>query len=211
MRLIFWDVDTQRDFMEPGGALYVAGAEALVPQLERLSRYARTHGLPIVASACEHAEADAEISSVPDYQHTFPPHCLRGTRGQQKIPATRLGRPIVLDNRRYDRRELESLLGPRPTEILITKQMFDVFSNPATATLLEVLCPESVVVYGVAQDVCVHHAIMGLASNSRRVFFVRDASRPIDAEAATRCATLWQQRGVVFTTTDAIERGVAGP
>src|SRR5690606_33169435 len=59
--IVFWDVDTQFDFMTPaeeGGKLYVKeagdptdeGARRIVPQLERLSRYAREHGILRVAT-----------------------------------------------------------------------------------------------------------------------------------------------------------------
>ncbi len=37
----FWDVDTQADFLLPGGKLYVPGAETLLPNLERLTNEAR--------------------------------------------------------------------------------------------------------------------------------------------------------------------------
>ena len=42
-RFFFFDVDTQRDFMLPGGALYVAGAERIIPRLRRLMDCARSH------------------------------------------------------------------------------------------------------------------------------------------------------------------------
>jgi len=208
-RLVFWDVDTQRDFMEPGGALYVPGAEVLLPQLERLTRYARAQGITIVASMDDHMDSDAELSPTPDFRRTFPPHCLRGTPGRQKIPATELRQPVVLENRPYERTELERLLPAQGAEIVITKQQFDVFSNPATTTLLTVLRPDTVAVYGVAQDVCVDQTIVGLIGHARRVLFVEDATRAIDPVAAERCAANWRQLGVAFTTTrEIVERRI---
>ena len=35
--VIFWDVDTQHDFMDPDGKLYVQGAELIKPKLEQLT------------------------------------------------------------------------------------------------------------------------------------------------------------------------------
>ncbi len=40
---IFWEVDVQRDFVLPGGNLYVPGAEKLLPNIRRLDR-CRTPG-----------------------------------------------------------------------------------------------------------------------------------------------------------------------
>jgi nicotinamidase/pyrazinamidase len=206
-RLVFWDVDTQRDFMEPDGALYVPQAEALTPQLERLTRYARQRGITIVASMDDHEDSDSEISHSPDFRLTFPPHCLRGTAGREKIPPTQLYHPVVLENRSYERDELARLLPAQGAEIIITKQQFDVFSNPATPTLLSILRPDTVVVYGVALDVCVHQAILGLTGCVRRVLFVEDAARAIDPKAAERCMAHWLRLGVTFTTTREIVEG----
>src|SRR5207302_902270 len=50
-RVIFWDVDTQYDFMKPDGKLYVPDAAPIIPNLERLSDYAHGHGIREIASA----------------------------------------------------------------------------------------------------------------------------------------------------------------
>ena len=85
MTRIFWDVDTQVDFMEPSGKLYVPGAREIAPALERLVDAARAARLVHVASADDHELTDPEISSDPDFRNTYPPHCMRGTRGAEKI------------------------------------------------------------------------------------------------------------------------------
>ncbi len=92
--LIFVDIDTQRDFLEPSGALYVAGSEAIVANLRRLSEFAREHGIPVLATACAHTPDDPEL-------RVFPPHCLIGTPGQGRIAATARpdGRVLPRDGR----------------------------------------------------------------------------------------------------------------
>jgi nicotinamidase-related amidase len=47
-------VDTQHDFMDPEGKLYVPGAEALVPALTALTDFAHARGIPILASSVDH-------------------------------------------------------------------------------------------------------------------------------------------------------------
>ena len=49
--VLFWDVDTQIDFMRPEGKLYVPEAETLEHNLKILNRLAHEHHIPIVASA----------------------------------------------------------------------------------------------------------------------------------------------------------------
>ena len=208
-RLVFWDVDTQRDFMEPDGALYVPGAEAIVDNLRRLTDYARTHHVTVVASVCDHRPGDAELSATPDFRTTFPPHCLRGSRGQEKIPVTRLDDAVVIENRAYADAELRALLPARGGGIVIRKQALDVFTNPATATVVRLLDPDPVVVYGVTTEHCVDLAITVLLRAGRRVYCVEDAVRPIDASAGARCAARWTRAGVVLLTTAAIVDGSA--
>ena len=43
MRTVFFDIDSQLDFLYPAGALYVPGAERIVPAISRLNRYAAQH------------------------------------------------------------------------------------------------------------------------------------------------------------------------
>ena len=43
---VFVDIDTQRDFLEPTGALYVPGSTEIVPRLAKLTRFARDHQDP---------------------------------------------------------------------------------------------------------------------------------------------------------------------
>ena len=80
-RLVFVDIDTQRDFLDPAGALYVPGAQAILGCLERLTNHARTHAIPVLASACAHEPGDAELRQ-------FRPHCMVGTAGQARVDAT---------------------------------------------------------------------------------------------------------------------------
>ena len=106
MKRLLWDVDTQVDFIEADGKLAVPNAETVVPAMARLVEWARREGIPHVASADDHELTDAEISETPDYAGTFPPHCLRGTRGAEKITETAQLDPVPLGstpNRRWGR------------------------------------------------------------------------------------------------------------
>src|SRR2546430_13380118 len=62
VRVIFWDVDTQYDFMHADGKLYVPEAERIIANLQRLTDYAHAHGIRIVASADDHVMSHPEIS-----------------------------------------------------------------------------------------------------------------------------------------------------
>jgi nicotinamidase/pyrazinamidase len=195
---ILWDVDTQFDFMLPDGKLYVPGAEETVPAMQRLVDAARAAGLVHVASADDHELTDAEISDEPDFLTTYPPHCLRGTRGARKIPATDQEDPVPLGLEPVPDRYLEG------REFLLLKKNFDVFTNPNTERLLERLDPDEIVVFGVATDVCDDAAIRGFVARGRKVRFVEDAARGLDDERVAISTTFWREQGVEFTTAEGI-------
>ncbi len=202
---MLWDVDTQVDFVLPEGKLAVPGATAAVPAMARLVDWARSNGIVHVASADDHEVTDPELSGTPDFESTYPPHCLRGTRGAQKIPETEQADPVPLGQVAYPPGLVRSLVEGR-REILLLKKSFDVFTNPNTEVVLELLDPAQVIVFGVATDVCDHAAIVGLLRRGRRVTFVEDASRGLDGARTARCLAEWRDAGVRVTTSD----GVAG-
>jgi nicotinamidase/pyrazinamidase len=196
--VILWDVDTQVDFMLPDGKLYVPGAEETVPAMARLVEAARAAGIVHVASSDDHELTDDEISDDPDFQTTYPPHCLRGTHGARKVPETDQDDPVPIGLERLPERYLAG------REFLILKKHFDVFTNPNTDRLLEVLDPDEIVVFGVATDVCDDAAIRGFLERGRRVRFVEDAARGLDKGRVAACTAAWRERGVEFTTAEQI-------
>jgi nicotinamidase/pyrazinamidase len=196
MRRLLWDVDTQVDFMLPDGKLYVPGAEQTAPAMGRLVAAAREAGLVHVASADDHELTDAEISSAPDFATTYPPHCLRGTRGARKVPETEQLDPVPLGLAPVPERYLAG------REFLLLKKHLDVFTNPHAELLLERLDPDEVIVFGVATDVCDNAAILGMLERGRRVRFVEDAACGLDENRTAACLADWKRRGVAFSTVD---------
>jgi len=194
--IVLWDVDTQVDFMLPGGKLYVPGAEQTAPAMRALVDAARVAGIPHVASADDHELTDEEISDRPDFSATYPPHCLRGTRGARKVPETEQEDPVPIGLTELPERYFQG------REFLLLKKHFDVFSNPNTDRLLQVLDPDEIVLFGVATDVCDDAAIRGLVQRGRRVRFVEDAARGLDDERVAACTAAWREGGVELTTSD---------
>jgi nicotinamidase/pyrazinamidase len=193
---ILWDVDTQVDFVRADGKLAVPRAEEAVPAMARLVEAARAAGIPHVASADDHELTDAEISAEPDYLTTYPPHCLRGTRGAEKIPETAQVDPVPLALTDVDDRWIAG------REFLLLKKSFDVFTNPHADRLLRLLDPDEVILFGVASDVCNDAAIRGLLARGRTVTYVEEATRGLDETRTATCAAAWRAAGVRFVTVD---------
>lgn len=200
---IFWDVDTQHDFMDSDGKLYVPGAESIKPLLKRLTDYAHERGIRIVASADDHVAGDPELSSTPDFRETFPDHCMRGTHGARKIPETALASPLIVEPSPTPSDELARMVRLHDRDVLIRKRRFDVFSNPNTSVILDALAATNVVVYGVALDVCNRYAVEGfLARSDLRILAVVDATKPILADRGEELLASWRVRGVKLVTTE---------
>jgi nicotinamidase/pyrazinamidase len=198
MRTILWDVDTQVDFVRADGKLAVPDAEAALPAMARLVTAARAAGIPHVASADDHELTDVEISETPDYSSTYPPHCLRGTRGAEKVPETEQDDPVPLALTEVPEHWL------RGREFLILKKHFDPFTNPNADRLLELLDPDEIVLFGVATDICDDAAVNALLDRGRRVAFVEDAARALDPAKGEACMASWRGRGVRFTHVDEV-------
>jgi nicotinamidase/pyrazinamidase len=210
-RVIFWDVDTQYDFMHADGKLYVPEAERIIGNLKRLTDYAHAHRIRIVASADDHVPGHPEISDAPDWQSTFPPHCMRGTPGQKKILETALKDPLVIEPARADANTLAERVRAHQGDILLHKHRFDVFTNENMTTVLDVLAPDDIVLYGVATDVCDKAAIEGLLERRphTRLFVVTDAVKGIDKDVSAQLLKDWGDEGVrLVETKEVVEEGL---
>jgi nicotinamidase/pyrazinamidase len=190
MSVVFFDIDTQLDFLYPAGALYVPGAESIVAQIAALNRYAAEHGIPVVSTMDAHTENDPEFRE-------WPPHCVAGTAGQHKPAATLLEPRVAIPSVRQD----FDVKGAR--QILLEKQSVDCFTNANLPALLDQLNVKSCVVYGVVTEICVKNAVLGLLRSGRRVTLVTDAVRGLDD---ARCAQFFKE----FAAAGGIQTTVSG-
>ena len=192
--VIFVDVDTQLDFMSPAGRLYVPRATEIVENLRRLTEYARSHAIPIIASACAHREGDPEF-------HVFPPHCVKGTAGQRRIPETEHPHAPLVGT------VLDEAAGAKFEQagvVVLEKEVYDFFSNPNADRVIAAAPEAEFVVYGVATDYCVRAGVLGLCDRGRKVTVVSDAIRAVDAKQGAAAMGEFRRRGVRFATTDEI-------
>ncbi len=218
MTTIYWNVDTQYDFMrdddEHKGALPVPGAKAIEANLERLTEHAYMRDIMVVNTADWHTKDSKELSTTPDYKTTFPPHCLIGTKGARFVPATEPKdsyKPV-------DWRHASFLWPDRPiieltNNIVIYKDDFDVFKgNPHTEKVLQCLSPDHAIVYGVCTNVCVHYAVKGLLERGVNVTVVKDAIKELPGLPLESLIDGWKEtarkKGVTleFKLTDDIVR-----
>lgn len=194
MKTIFFDIDSQLDFVYPAGALYVPGAERIVPAIARLSRYAAAHGIPVLSTTDAHSENDVEFQ-------VWPPHCVAGTTGQRKAEATLLEKRVVVPNREGGL-ELLALNGAQ--QIIVEKQHVDVFTARNLPRIVEHFAADGFVVYGVVTEICVLFAARGLLKYGKPVTVVTDAIAALTAEASARALAEIRDAGGTLVLSSAI-------
>ena len=177
--LLFWNVDTQFDFMNKKGKLYVPNSEKILPLLERITSFAKEANIQVVNTADYHFPDTKELSNTPDYKSTFPPHCMANTKGAAYVNETLPEEPTVIKwDTLYSNEEIRDLSSSR--NLIILKDVFNVFEgNPNTLKLVKTLTPNKVFVYGVTTNVCVDCAVCGLVNQNIQVFVIEDAIKEL--------------------------------
>lgn len=179
MKVLFWCVDIQKDFMLPQGKLYIKDAEKIIPQLSVLDFYASQCGIKVIYTMDWHNSCTEEISDKPDFVNTFPEHCMACTEGAGLVIS-----PVEFDDN------------------WIKKDYFDVFKDSdEVEELLGQEAPDYIAVYGVATNVCVNFAIQGMLQRGYKVIAVEDAMKGLSEEGEKKVKENWKSKGVLFTIT----------
>lgn len=190
---VFFEVDTQVDFMLPHGSLYVPGAEAIIPNLKRLIGFARQQGIPVLSSVDAHPPDDPSFAE-------WPPHCVVGTPGQRHITETENPAALVVPNRPG------GFVPPanRSTQIILEKQEYDATTNVNFEAVLAWLGARHFVVFGVATDYCVRWTALSLQKRQKAVAVVTDAVRAIHEDAGRRALEEIAAAGGRLVTTEEV-------
>lgn len=190
---IFWEVDVQRDFMLPGGNLYVPGAEKLLPNIRRLTDAARQGQVFLVSHGCFHMPND------PEFQ-TFPPHCVKGTQGAELVPEALTDKVARVENQASSRLPEDF---SKFQQVLLEKQTLNIFESRHADELVQRLGKQAeFVVFGVVTEYCVSFAAKGLLERGRRVVVVQDAIETLNPDTGTKTIRELKLSGARLTTTD---------
>lgn len=186
---ILVDVDTQIDFLYPVGALYVPGAERIIPNLARL--YAL--GWPVISTADAHADQDPEFAA-------WPPHCVSGTLGQKKPAETLRADAVIIPNAPGD-------LPPGwqgASQLIVEKQTLDAFETQTVERVLAGRAAKRYLLCGVVTEICVIRAARGLLRRGQRVEIVTDAIAALTPDAGRAALNELTTAGATLTTVAAL-------
>ena len=191
--VVLWEVDTQADFMLPGGKLYVPGAERLLPNIKKLTEAARQGRVSLISHGCYHAKDD------PEFQ-TFPPHCIQGTEGSAFVPEALTDKILTVPN--HPTAALPRDLA-QYQQILLEKQTLDIFQSRHAGKLVQRFGSDvEFLVFGVVTEYCVRFAAKGLLDRGRRVSVLQDAIETLNAEDGRSALAELQTLGARLLNTD---------
>lgn len=198
---IFWEVDVQRDFVLPGGKLYVPGAEKLLPNIRRLTDASRQGKVFLVSHGDFHTPDDPEFK-------IFPPHCVKGTPGSELVPEA------IAENVARVSNEPDAKLPDELTpyqQILLEKQTLNIFESRHADALVKKLGNQAeYIVFGVVTEYCVSFAVKGLLERGRRVAVVTDAIETLKKEEGEKSLAEFARLGARLITTEQALAGLAG-
>lgn len=94
MKYVFICVDTQKDYLNK---YQVPNLEIILPNLKSLTEAAKNYGVRVVTTRGWYKPDDVNLSDEPDYNNTYPKHCIMGTNGAQFLDETKPEQPLVIE------------------------------------------------------------------------------------------------------------------
>lgn len=166
VRRVLIVVDMQNDFVDEKGALNSSAARAIVPFVRQRVQKALQAGDEVVFTLDTHPEDDAEFAK-------FPPHCLRGSWGQELIP------------------ELQELLGDEVADqvYFLEKNRYSAFYQTDLEEYLGLACNnrrksvDEVELVGVCTNICCYFTAEELANRDVRTKVYVQGVASFDQEA----------------------------
>jgi len=205
-KILFMCVDAQKDFINKDGALSVKGAEKIKPALNNLIQLAvkidngMNNYATIIYTGDKHNKSSKEISDHPNLvDGTFLPHCMDNTDGMNFIDEVYPFNPIIID---WYYNTIDDIAIEFASEIIIYKDDFDVFQgNKHTNNILKIVNPSIVFVFGVATNICVNAAMVGLAKRGYEVCLVIDAVKELPGISLDEVIQEWKKYRIKYIST----------
>jgi len=206
MKKIYVDVDTQYDFCDPQGALFVRGAPAIMDNVKILVGGAVRRGELLFGSVDSHHFDAWEFAA---NGGPFPPHCVKGTHGWLKMSGTLPEKAVFVPNvAGFDANRLPE----GAHSILFEKEVYSMFANPSAESVIDAVLAKrglgkkdvEMIVFGVATDYCVKEAALGLVQRGYAVSVVTDAVAAVEPAGGERALEEMRAAGCRLITTESV-------
>ena len=136
------------------GRLRAEGAEEIIPVIARLREAFHAKKLPVIYANDAHYPFDFEV------RH-WGPHAIRGSEEAKVVEE----------------------LSPAPDDLVVTKRRYDAFFATDLDILLRELGVDTLVLTGVATDICVLHTAAGGFFRGYRLIVVEDGTAGVTRDS----------------------------
>lgn len=143
-------VDMQHDFVDEDGPIPCHGARDIIPRLQELLDFARSAAIPVIYTQEAHRATKVDFGRELDYGEIL--HCLEGSKGVEIIPE----------------------LSPQEGDHVLLKRRYSGFFATDLDLLLRGLGVGTVVITGVATDVCVRATAQDAMQHDYHVLVPRE-------------------------------------
>ena len=144
-------IDMQNDFIEPNADSPAPHGRVILPAVNRLTGWARTHGLPIVMTHEMHRADHSDFGIELEFE---PAHCLEGTNGWK-----------LVDD-----------LDVAPDDVMVYgKRRYDAFMGTDLHLVLRTRGVENLICCGTLSHVCVMNTVFTARNLDFRVLVPDDA------------------------------------
>lgn len=174
MDTVFWAVHLQKDCFPPNQSLPYDRADSIRESVKELVDFSRNQGSTLLHSVLEHKPEANVFSDDPDYETTFPSHCLEGDDGAH--PISELQSPASIRLNSVDNLETTPDDPDEPLHLEVPHQQPDPWSNTSLAELVERLDPFQFALFGNGLDLGIKRIVEELVEQKHQVTVVEDAT-----------------------------------
>lgn len=197
------DVNTQHDFLDPGGAWPALNRETLVPALRRVIAWAKWNHVPVVSSVECHWRDEVRPGRAPL-------HCLDGTPGQEKVPFTIFASYVKVEGDNTLSVPID--LFRKHQQVIFRKRTNDFFQNPKADRFLTQLPATEFVLAGLGLESAIKAIALGLIARGKSVSVVTEACGFFDRSEGELAARLLEAKGVrMLTANELVARKLPRP
>jgi nicotinamidase-related amidase len=189
---VLLDVETQRDFLSPGGSCYNDSAIHVVKNIYRLFEWVRENEIPVISTVLR-------LRSGETGPFGPQPHCIEGGPGEQKLSRTILPRRINMGLRNST--DMPADIFDRCQQLIFEKRFTDIFAHARLERLITELPMATFVLCGCGLSHGIVQAAIGLRSRGFGVILARDAVFRVEGEPADMALLRMEAKGVIFAET----------
>ena len=192
---ILLDIETQRDFFEPGRSCYSPDASRAAQSIYRLFSWARIDHIPVISTVLRvRANEHGPLTSAP--------HCVEGTDGEKKLSKTLLRHRINLGLRNVT--DLPGNLFAKYQQVIFEKRDTDILAHARLERLITELAPATFVLCGVGVSHGLVQATVGLRNRGFGVIVASDAIVDLGHPLREMAYLRMEAKGAIFVPTSEI-------